>query len=97
VRVAVEAVRARGVEEAEARRDLRAAAERFFAQPGESFTTAALRAELRRLAAVNDRQAVAVRFDAGPAHLVTDDSGAVTGVRLSAREMADVRVSLDLR
>jgi hypothetical protein len=97
VRVAVEAVRMRSVEEAEARRDLRAAAERFFAQPGESFTTAALRTELRRLPAVNDRQAVAVRFDADPAHLVTDASGATVGVRLSAREMADVRVSLDLR
>jgi hypothetical protein len=97
VRVAVEATRARDVAEGEARRDLRAAVERFFAQPGESFTVAALRAELRRLAAVNDRQAVAVRFDADPAHLVTDGAGAATGVRLSTREMADARVALDLR
>ncbi len=96
VRVTVEAVRSRSVDEADARRDLREAAERFFAQPGESFTTAALRTELRRLAAVNDRQAVTVRFDADPAHLVTDPAGTATGVRLSAREMADVRVSLDL-
>lgn len=97
VRVAVEATRSRSVDEADARRDLREAAERFFAQPGESFTVAALRTELRRLAAVNERQAVVVRFDADPAHLVTDSSGTPTGVRLSAREMADARVSLDLR
>jgi hypothetical protein len=40
---------------------------------------------------------VAVRFDADPAHLVTDGAGAATGVRFSAREMADARVALDLR
>lgn len=97
VRVAVEAVRARSVDEPQARRDLRAAVERFFAQPGESFTVSALRAELRRLAAVNERQAVAVRFDADPAHLVTDATGAAVAVRLAAREMGEARVSLDLR
>ncbi|MEW5930144.1 MAG: hypothetical protein AB1941_22025 [Gemmatimonadota bacterium] len=97
VRVAVEATRNRAVDEADARRDLRAAAERYFAQPAGGYTVAGLRTELRRLAAVNERQAVTVRFDADPAHLATDDSGAVTGLRLSAREMAEVRVSLDLR
>lgn len=101
VQVTARAIAAESAAPTDVRRAVKTAVKRQFhplhkgpdGQAAEVITLESLRQLVRRLPQVAE---VEVSLQSDPAHLLRDDSGNTTGVRIEVRELADVQVTVTL-